>query len=207
MKSLNEFINTSRDYDNYLLESIINESGVTVQDVYEHIFDEMFTQYQINEGFFGKIGKWAANLGKKAEKGGENLDKKIDQLSDAGKKAVASAKEKAGNAWDKMKGVYVNTVSAIDNAIEATKGTIADLAEKFKMKKDELEALLANACANAMEKGSEIGKKLQEWTADGAKFAAQMAASAAIVSAAKIAMTAGYNSSMIIDLLDAAGVN
>ena len=206
MKSLNKYITESESSNDLLFESIINSENMTLENVYENMFDTLFETYQVNEGLFSKIGNALAELGVKAKKGGESMDKKIEKLSDAAKSAINTAKEKAGDAWDKVKDTYTNAVVAVDNAITASKETISQLAEKFKVKKEELEALVANTCANAIAQGKEIGKKLQEWTADATKFTAQMAASAAIVSAAKIAMAAGYNSNMIIDLLDAAGV-
>ena len=207
MKNINTYINEAKFDDEMLLESIINDDvQMTVLDVYEHMFDKMFEQYQIDEGFFSGLGKRLANLGKKVEEVGEKTDEKIEELSDDAKKAIENAKTKAGKVWDKIKDVYTNAVTAVDSAIKASDETISKLAEKFKVKKADLETLIANTCANAISSGKEIGEKMKEWTANAAKYPAQMAACATLISGAKIAIAAGYNSSMILDLLVAAGI-
>lgn len=207
MKTLNKFIyESSEDFD-LLLESIQEiDENTTLENVYESLFDKIYNNGMINEGLFSKIGDALAKLGNKAKSGGENLDKKIEQASDAAKLAINKAKEKAGEAWDKVKDVYTNAVTAIDSAIAASKETIVNLAEKFKLKKEELEATIANVYTNAMASGREIGKKLLDWTANAAKFPAQLAAGAIIITGAKAALLAGFDSSMIIDLLSSAGV-
>ena len=208
MKSLDTYINESSINAELLLEAIseVNENS-TLQNVYEFMFDKMFENGMINEGFFSKLGKWAAKMGSKAEKAGEDADKKLDQLSDAGKAAIDNAKKKAGDSWDKVKGVYTNAVAAVDNAIMASKNTIADMAEKFKIKKDQLEATVASVYANAIAQGKDFGKKAQEWMANASKYPAQIAACVALITGAKMAISAGYDSSMILDLLSSAGVN
>ena len=207
MKTLNKFICESSEDFNLLLESIQEiDENITLENVYESLFDKLYNNGMINEGLFSKIGNALAKLGDKAKSGGENLDKKIDQASDAAKSAINKAKEKAGEAWDKVKDVYTNAVTAIDSAIAASKETIVNLAEKFKLKKEELEATIANVYTNAMASGKEIGKKLLDWTANASKFPAQLAAGAIIITGAKVALLAGFDGSMIMDLLLSAGV-
>ena len=207
MKTLNKFIYESSEDFNLLLESIQEiDENITLENVYESLFDKLYNNGMINEGLFSKIGNALAKLGDKAKSGGENLDKKIDQASDAAKSAINKAKEKAGEAWDKVKDVYTNAVTAIDSAIAASKETIVNLAEKFKLKKEELEATIANVYTNAMASGKEIGKKLLDWTTNASKFPAQLAAGAIIITGAKVALLAGFDGSMIMDLLLSAGV-
>lgn len=207
MKTLNKFIYESSEDFNLLLESIQEiDENITLENVYESLFDKLYNNGMINEGLFSKIGNALAKLGDKAKSGGENLDKKIDQASDAAKSAINKAKEKAGEAWDKVKDVYTNAVTAIDSAITASKETIVNLAEKFKLKKEELEATIANVYTNAMASGKEIGKKLLDWTTNASKFPAQLAAGAIIITGAKVALLAGFDGSMIMDLLLSAGV-
>lgn len=208
MNSLQNYIYESSITNDLLFESIfeINES-LSLQNVYESLFDKLYSENTINEGLFSKIGAALKKLGNKASVKGEEIDKKIDKLSDAAKGAIENAKKKAGDAWDDIKGVYTNAVSAIDNAISASKDTISDMAEKFKIKKSQLETTVANVYANAIAKGGEFAKKAQEWINDASKYPAQIAACVAIITGAKMAISAGYDSSMIIDLLASAGVN
>lgn len=207
MKRLNNYINESSNFTELLFESALElNENTTLQNVYESLFDKLYSDNMINEGLFSKIGKALKNLGDKALTKGEEIDKKINNLSDAGKNAIETAKKKAGDAWDDVKGVYTNAVSAIDNAISASKDTISGMAEKFKIKKDQLEATVANVYANAIAKGGEFAKKAQEWIIDATKYPAQLSACIAIITGAKMAIVAGYDSSMIIDLLSAAGI-
>ena len=207
MKTLNTYINESSIINDLLFESALElDENTSLQDVYESLFDKLYSDNMINEGLFSKIGQALKKLGDKASAKGEEIDQKINDLSDAGKAAIENAKKKAGDAWDDVKGVYTNAVSAIDNAISASKDTITDMAEKFKIKKDQLEATVANVYTNAIAKGGEFAKKAQEWVADATKYPAQIAACVAIITGAKMATAAGYDSSMIIDLLSAAGV-
>ena len=60
--------------------------------------------------------------------------------------------------------------------------------------------------SNAIAKGGEFAKKAQEWIIDATKYPAQLSACIAIITGAKMAIVAGYDSSMIIDLLSAAGI-
>ena len=207
MKTLNTYINESTLNNDLLFESVLElHENTTLQDVYESLFDKLYSENTINEGLFSKIGATLKKIGDKASAKGEEIDQKINNLSDAGKAAIETAKKKAGNTWDDVKGVYTNAVSAIDNAISASKDTITNMAEKFKIKKDQLEATVANVYANAIAKGGEFGKKAQEWVANAAKYPAQIAACVAIITGAKMATVAGYDSSMIIDLLASAGI-
>jgi len=207
MKTLNNYINESCIINDLLFESVleINES-LSLQNVYESLFDKLYSENSINEGLFSKIGAALKKLGDKASSKGEEIDKKIDSLSDAAKSAIENAKKKAGDAWDDIKGIYTNAVSAIDNAISVSKDTISDMAEKFKIKKSQLETTVANVYANAIAKGGEFAKKSQEWINDATKYSAQIAACVAIITGAKMAISAGYDSGMIIDLLASAGV-
>ena len=207
MKRLNNYINESSNFNELLFESALElDENTTLQNVYESLFDKLYSDNMINEGLFSKIGKALKNLGDKALTKGEEIDKKINNLSDAGKNAIETAKKKAGDAWDDVKGVYTSAVSAIDNAITASKDTISNMAEKFKIKKPQLEVTVANVFANAIAKNGEFAKQAQEWIIDTTKYPAQLSACIAIITGAKLAITAGFDSSMIIDLLSAAGI-
>lgn len=210
MKSLKEkLLNESSMINDLLFESVLElDENITLQNVYESLFDKMFDSEtnMINEGIFSTIGSWLKKQGDKAEDLGKDADAKIDKLTDAGKAAIETAKKKAGNTWDKVKNVYTNAVAAVDSAITASKDSITDMAEKFKIKKDQLEATVANVYANAIASGKEFGQKAQEWMNNSKKYPAQIAACVAIITAAKMAISAGYDSSMIIDLLSSAGV-
>lgn len=209
MKTLNSYINESNVPVELLFESVLEmDENTTLQDVYEKMFDKMFDSEtnMINEGFFGKIGSWLKKQGDKAENLGKDADAKIDELTDAGKAAIETAKKKAGAAWDKVKGVYTNAVSAVDNAIKASKDTITNLAEKFKIKAQEIQVLVGSVLTNAISKGGELAKKAEEWLKDATKYPAEIAAFCTLVTAAKVCKVAGLDSSLIIDVLSAAGI-
>jgi hypothetical protein len=143
MKHLNNYLIESSEINDLLLESIydIDENAI-LQSVYESILYKLYSNNMINKGFFSKIGQALKKLGDKALAKGEDLDQKIDKLSDAGKSALKSVKNKEGDAWNDIKGRYVNTVSAIDSAIKSSDDSISDMADKFKIKKYNLLATI-----------------------------------------------------------------
>lgn len=207
MKTLCNYIHESRNGFALLFESVAITEGETLQDVYESFFDECFANYQIDEGFFSKIGNFFKKAGEKAAEAGESADKKIEKMSDAAKKALDSAKEKAGKAWDSVKDAYTSVISSVDDAITRSKESITKLGETFNVKKEELESALAKVYLNAVEKGKEAGKAALEWVSDKTNGVQKIAAVNALVAGALLAKKVGIDSSAMIDILSAAGIN
>ena len=57
MKTLNKFIYESSEDFNLLLESIQEiDENITLENVYESLFDKLYNNGMINEGLFSKIG-------------------------------------------------------------------------------------------------------------------------------------------------------
>ena len=182
MKQLTDYI---YEYNSSILKSAIyegiNSNCKTLQESYENIFDMMFS---VNEGLFTSIGKKLADWGSKAAKTGENIDKRITNASDSAKRAINTAKVKAGNAWKKVKDSYTSVILAVDDAIKASKDSIADLCKQAKIKIEDY-----------------IGK----WVSDTTKGAQKFAALNTLLMGAMLARKTGIDSSMALEILSAAG--
>ena len=212
MKTLTTYLNECSFNRTMIIEALteVERNNMSLQDVYEAFFDELYANNMINEGLFSSIGNALKKLGQKSEDFDTAIGEKTGnikrKLSDAATKAIEYAKQKAGNAWDSVKGVYTSVVSAIDSAIEASKNTITNLAKQFKVKVEEIEAGISNVYTKIISTGSKLGQKILEWTKDSVKFAAQLSAGTILITGIKVAMTAGYTTEMITDLLSIAGV-
>lgn len=206
MKSLTSFIAESKD-NALLFENINFNADMTLENVYEALFDTMFADGQINEGFFGKLGAWLKKGGEKAADFGDVADKKIEQakqnLSDAAKNAIETAKQKAGDAWDTVKDTYTNAVAAVDSAVQNAKGAIADAAKAINVKAGEIEATVAEVYTNALAKGGKIADTIKAAVADAPKNTAITQ----FLIAAIVAKKSGLNSSQLLDIMTAAGIN
>lgn len=203
MKQLTDYI---YEYNSNILKSAIyegiNSNCTTLQESYENIFDMMFS---VNEGFFTNIGKKLTDWGSKAAKTGENIDKRITNASDAAKRAINTAKVKAGNAWKKVKDSYTSVILAVDDAIKASKDSIADLCKQAKIKIEDFEAKCALIYANAMSKSQEIADNIGKWVSDSTKGAQRFAALNTLLMGAMLARKTGIDSSMALEILSAAG--
>ena len=204
MKQLVEFLNESQRQEFVsIFESVVSDDReITLQECYEELFDKMFS---VNEGFFSSLGKKLASWGEKAAQAGENLDKKISDASDAAKKAIENAKEKAGEAWGKVKNVYSSVVLSVDDAIKASKESIVKLCEQTKMKIEDFEGKCAQIYANAIANSKDAAKALQEWVADKTNGARKFAAMNTLLMGAVMAKGAGIDSTLALDVLSMAG--
>ena len=208
MKTLTTYLNECSFNRTIIIEALaeVERNNMSLQDVYEAFFDELYANHMINEGLFASIGNALKKLGQKSEDFDTTLANKKQKLSDAATKAIEYAKQKAGDAWDSVKGVYTSVVSAVDRAIEASKNTITNLAKQFKVKAEEIEAGVSNVYTKIISTGSKLGKQILEWSKDGVKFAAQLSAGTILITGIKVAMAAGYTTEMITDLLSIAGM-
>lgn len=204
MKQLVEFLNESQRQEFVsIFESVVSDDReITLQECYEELFDKMFS---VNEGFFSSLGKKLASWGEKAAQAGENLDKKISDASDAAKKAIENAKEKAGEAWGKVKDVYTSVVLSVDDAIKASKESIVKLCEQTKMKIDDFEGKCARIYANAIANSEKAAKEMQKWVADKTNGARKFAAMNTLLMGAVMAKGAGIDSALALDVLSMAG--
>ena len=216
MRSLDQFIKESMYDENieneFFFENIFTEeNNMTLEEVYESIFDKMFMvnestgEMEINEGVLGKLGKFLSKMGEKAEKGDEKIKEKVDKASDAAKKAIANAKEKAGKAWDKVKDVYANVVTSIDSAIQSTKKGMQDIITTAGMKLEEFETKAAQVYANAIAQGTKAGKAVIEWVNDKTEGVKKIGAMNAMLIGAMMASKAGLDSNVALEILSAAG--
>lgn len=208
MKTLTTYLNECSFNRTMIIEALteVERNNMSLQDVYEAFFDELYVNNMINEGLFSSIGNALKKLGQKSEDFDTAIGEKTRKLSDAANKAIEYAQQKAGNAWEQVKDVYTSVVSAIDSAIETSKNTITNLAKQFKVKVEEIEAGISNVYTKIISTGSKLGQKILEWTKDSVKFAAQLSAGTILITGIKVALAAGYTTEMITDLLSIAGM-
>lgn len=192
-----------KNLDDYVVETIIDNSfhTQTIEDVYENIFNRMYNINEciINEGFFSKVANLLKNAGNKVENFDKTLEDKRNKLSDAAKNAIANAKQTAGNDWNSIKDTFSNVVALIDGGLQDAKGAITDAVKKAGIKADEIEIKLAEIYTNGIARKKET---IINTLADVKKIPAVNA----LMIGAIMCNKAGFNSSQIIDILDAAGV-
>jgi hypothetical protein len=213
MKNLTDFIyNSNITNESLLFEDIFNNDYETLEDVYEALFDKI---YSIDEGFFGAIGNklkdWGSKLaqgGAKAAEKGEELDKNIEEkvkkASEAAKKAIKSAKEKAGNAWDKVKNSYKSIVTSVDKAVLDNKAVIEQLCKTLNMHADEVEGLLAKVILQTISESEEFGKDYANWSTKG--DTKKILGLVVTIMGVKLAKDNKVESKTILTLLSGAGV-
>lgn len=192
-----------KNLDDYVVETIIDNSfhAQTIEDVYENIFNRMYNINEciINEGFFSKVANLLKNAGNKVENFDKTLEDKRNKLSDAAKNAIANAKQTAGNDWNSIKDTFSDVVALIDGGLQDAKGAITDAVKKAGIKADEIEIKLAEIYTNGIARKKET---IINTLADAKKIPAVNA----LMIGAIMCNKAGFNSSQIIDILDAAGV-
>ena len=158
MVSLQEFINGaySSSDSKSLYESYMN-FGTTCIAVANNVCESE----EIQEG----LGSWL----RKSAGVGDKIDSKLQQLSDAAKKAIENTKKAAGNAWDKVKDGYTAAVTAIDTALQKSKQFITDMSKDLGAKAEEIEGKVADTVMSIIQKGGNIGKAIQTAMQDTAK--------------------------------------
>lgn len=197
MKTLNEFVTSiDNSEDLVIFEAAEIEAAQDLQQVYEMLFDKMFV---VEEGLFSKIGNALSKMGDKSKELDDKIEAKKKAMSDAAKAAIDNVKKKAGDAWDKVKDTYTNAVAQVDAGVQASKAYWDDLSSKIGMKMSEIEAKVATIITNGIAKGKEkIVKLFSE--------ADKAAAINTFIGGALMCLKNGMNSSDLIDIMSAAGI-
>ena len=200
MKTIKEYL-SSNNSETLLFESI--DTTMSLQEVYEALYDKMFdNEYQLNEG----LGDWLRKLADK----GDKVDKKaaelkqaaeesINKMSGDAKAAIENVKKKAGKSWDKVKGTYTAAVATIDSALQNAKTSVENVVKASGIKMAAFIATSAQVLSNLYAQGKD---KL----ANSFKDTKSAAAMQALLLGAILCKNNGIDSSQIIDILSAAGI-
>ena len=201
MRTLKEYLTYYKNENALMFETLDTETSL--YDVYVEMYDRMFDEdCQLNEG----LGDWLRKLadkGDKVDKKAAELkqaaQEKIKKLSDDAKSAIATAKAKAGDSWDKVKGTYISAVATVDDAIQNAKASVEDVIKGAGIKISQFTATSAQVLSNLYAQGKD---KL----ANSLKDTKKAAAFNAILLGAILCKKNGIDSSTILDILSAAGV-
>ena len=193
-----------KNLDDYVVENIIIDNSLnatTIEGIYENIFNKMYNINEciINEGFFSKVANLLKNAGNKVENFDKTVEDKRSKLSTAATNAINNAKQTAGNNWNTIKDTFSDVVALIDGGLQDAKGAITDAVKNMGIKADEIEIKLAEIYTNGIARGKET---IINTLADASKIPAVNA----LMIGAIMCNKAGFNSSQIINILDAAGV-
>jgi len=193
-----------KNLDDYVVENIIIDNSLnatTIEGIYENIFNKMYNINEciINEGFFSKVANLLKNAGNKVENFDKTVEDKRSKLSTAATNAINNAKQTAGNNWNTIKNTFSDVVALIDGGLQDAKGAITDAVKNMGIKANEIEIKLAEIYTNGIARGKET---IINTLADASKIPAVNA----LMIGAIMCNKAGFNSSQIIDILDAAGV-
>lgn len=200
MKTIKEYL-SSNNSQTLLFESI--DTTMSLQEVYEALYDKMFdNEYQLNEG----LGDWLRKLADK----GDKVDKKaaelkqaaqnkIKKMSDDAKAAIENVKAKAGESWDKVKDTYTAAVATIDDALQNAKTSVEDVVKSAGIKMADFMATSAQVLSNLYAQGKE---KL----ANSFKDTKTAAAMQALLLGAILCKNNNIDSSQVLDILAAAGI-
>lgn len=201
MKTLKEFLTCSENKQTLMFETLDTE--MSLHDVYVEMYEKMFNEdCQLNEG----LGSWLRKLAEK----GDKIDKraaelkqatqeKVKKMSDDAKSAIATVKAKAGDSWDKVKDTYISAVATVDDAIQNAKTSVEDAIKGAGIKISVFTATSAQILSNLYAKGKD---KL----ANSLKDTKRAAAFNALILGAVLCKKNGIDSSTILDILSAAGI-
>lgn len=201
MKTIVEYLQTSNSEPALMFESLNTE--MSLQDVYVEMYDKMFNEdCQLNEG----LGDWLRKLASK----GDKIDKKaaelkqaaqekIKNMSDDAKAAIEAVKAKAGDSWDKVKDAYTSAVATVDDAIHNAKASVEDTVKGAGIKMSQFMATSAQVVANLYAQG-------KDKVANSFKDTKKAAAFNALMIAAVLCRNNGIDSSTILHILSAAGI-
>ena len=201
MKTLKEFLTYSENKQTLMFETLDTE--MSLHDVYVEMYEKMFNEdCQLNEG----LGSWLRKLAEK----GDKIDKKavelnqatqekVKRMSDDAKSAIATVKAKAGDSWDKVKNTYISAVATVDNAIQNAKASVEDVIKGAGIKISQFTATSAQVLSNLYAQGKD---KL----ANSLKETKRVAAFNALILGAILCKKNGIDSSTILDILSAAGI-
>lgn len=177
---------------------------MSLQEVYEALYDKMFDDYyQLNEG----LGDWLCKLaakGDKIDKRASELKKsateKINNMSDDAKAAIETVKKNAGDSWNKVKDTYTAAVATIEDAIQNAKTSVEDVVKAAGIKVSDFMGTSAEVLSNLYAQGKdELANSFKE-----TKTAAAMQA---LLLGAILCKNNNIDSSQILDILSAAGIN
>ena len=201
MRTITEYLNSSNSNELMLFENINTE--ISLQEVYESLFNKMFDEdMQLNEG----LGDWLRKLASKGDKVDakakelkDAAKEKIAKMSDDAKNAIEAVKQKAGDAWDSVKDTYTAAVATIDDALQNSKASIEDVVKKSGIKMEAFMAATAQTITNLYAQGKD---KL----ANTFKDTKHTAAMQTLMLGAILCKNNGIDSSQMLDILAAAGI-
>ena len=201
MKTLKEFLTCSENKQTLMFETLDTE--MSLHDVYVEMYEKMFDEnYQLNEG----LGDWLRKLADKGDKIDKRANElkqatqeKVKKMSDDAKSAIATVKAKAGDSWDKVKDTYISAVATVDDAIQNAKTSVEDAIKGAGIKISAFTATSAQILSNLYAKGKD---KL----ANSLKDTKRAAAFNALILGAMLCKKNGIDSSTILDILSAAGI-
>ena len=201
MITLTEYLNNYKNQHTLVFETLDTE--MSLHDVYVEMYDRMFDKdYQLNEG----LGDWLRKLADK----GDKIDKKaaelkqaaqekIKKMSNDAKEAIETVKAKTGDSWDKVKDTYISAVATIDDAIQNAKTSVENNVKNAGLKMSSFLATSAQVLSNLYAQG-------KDKPANSLKDTKKAAAFNAILLGAILCKKNGIDSSTILDILSAAGV-
>ena len=201
MKTLTEYLNDSKNNHALIFETLDTE--MSLYDVYVEMYDRMFDEdCQLNEG----LGSWLRKLADKGDKIDkqanelkQSAQEKIKKMSNDAKEAIETVKSNAGDSWDKVKDTYVSVVATIDDAVQNAKSSVEDAVRGAGIKMSSFVATSAQVLSNLYAQGKD---KL----ANSLKETKRVAAFNALILGAILCKKNGIDSSTILDILSAAGI-
>ena len=201
MITLKEYLNHSANEHAMIFETLDTE--MSLYDVYVEMYDRMFDEdCQLNEG----LGSWLRKLADKGDKIDkranelkQSAQEKIKKMSNDAKEAIETVKSNAGDSWNKVKDTYVSVVATIDDAVQNAKSSVEDAVRGAGIKMSSFVATSAQVLTNLYTQGKD---KL----ANSLKDTKKAAAFNAILLGAILCKKNGIDSSTILDILSAAGI-
>ena len=201
MITLKEYLNNDQSKQPLIFETL--DIDMSLYDVYVEMYDRMFNEdCQLNEG----LGNWLRKLAVK----GDKIDKKaadlkqaaqdkIKKMSDDAKSAIAAVKAKAGDSWEKVKDMYISAVAEVDHAIQNAKTSVESVVKAAGIKISSFTATSAQILSNLYAQG-------KDKFANSLKDDGKISAFNALILAAILCKKNGIDSSAILDILSAAGI-
>ena len=200
MKTIKEYL-SSNNSETLLFESI--DTTMSLQEVYEALYDKMFdNEYQLNEGLGDWLRKLAAKgdkIDKKAEELKTSAEEKIKNMSKDAKEAIENVKKKVGKSWDDVKDTYTAAVATIDDALQNAKTSVENVVKAAGINMSAFMGTSAEVLSNLYAQGKD---KL----ANSFKDTKSAAALQALLLGAILCRNNNIDSSQILDILSAAGI-
>ena len=201
MRTLKEYLTYSENKHALVFETLDTE--MPLQDVYVQLYERMFTEdCQLNEGlgsWFRKLAEKGDKIDKKASELKQATQDKIKKMSDAAKSAIATVKAKAGDSWNKVKDTYISAVAAVYYAVQNAKTSVENAIKGAGIKISKFTATSAQVLSNLYAKGKDKLVNSLIGTDRTAAFNA-------LILGAILCKKNGIDSSTILDILSAAGI-